>query len=297
MKRLKMGPELKLSSLKLSEAKVPPFVNDLYWDLRDRRLLPLVALVIVAIVAVPFLLGGKSGQGSSPGTLAASPPAAAGSGAEGPKLVAVEAKPGLRNYHERLLSHRSPTDPFKQRYTAPQTAGAQLGGGEASSTSTTTTTQTSSSSSSGSSTTIHTETTHPSGSGAPAPGELRLYTTAADIKVVRSETKPDGKVVHDEPVVRHRVLPPAPVPSEKTAAVVYMGMDKNRLPLLLVSDAVTGAFGEGKCLAGTSTCQLLEVEPGMPETFVYGQGGKVRYKITILHTEPVLAGKYPSKPE
>jgi len=296
MKRMKMGPELKLSSLKLSEVKVPPFVSDLYWDLRDRRLLPLVALVIVAIVAVPFLLGGKSSQGSSPSTLAVSPPAAGGSGSEGSKLVAVEAKPGLRNYHERLLNHRSPTDPFEQRYTGPQTAAAQLGGGETSSTSTTTTTT--KTSSDGSSTTVQTETTHQSGGGsAPAPGELRLYTTAADIKIVRSETKPSGKVVHDDPVVRHRVLPPAPIPNEKTGAVVYMGMDKNRLPLLLVSDAVTGTFGEGKCLAGASTCQLLEVEPGMPTTFVYGESGKVRYKITILHTEPVIAGKYPSKPE
>lgn len=287
MKRLKMGPELKISSLKLSEVKVPPFVSDLYWDLRDRRLLPLVGLVVVAIVAVPFLLGGKSDQGSSPSTLSVSPPAVSGSGSEGSKLVAVEAKPGLRNYHERLLNHRTPTDPFKQRYTAPQLAGSELGGGETSSTSTTTTTT----SSSGSSTTVQTETTHQGGS-APAPGELRLYTTAADIKIVRSETKPDGKVVHEEPVVRHRVLPPASIPSEKTAAVVYMGMDKNHLPLLLVSDAVTGIFGEGKCLAGASTCQLLEVETGMPETFVYGESGKVRYKITVLHTEPVLAGKY-----
>jgi len=287
MNRLKKGPELKLPEL-----KVPPFLSDLYWDLRDRRLLPLVALAIVAIVAVPFLLGGKSGPDQSASTLSISPPAAGG-GSEGSRLVAVEAKPGLRNYHKRL-AHRSPTDPFEQRYTAPQTAGAQLGGGGGETTSTSTTTTTTSSG--GSKTTIQTETTHQGGS-APAPGELRLYTTAADIKIARSETKPDGKVVHDEPVVRHRVLPPAAIPSEKAAAVVYMGMDKNRLPLLLVSDAVTGTFGEGKCLAGASTCQLLEVETSMPETFVYGESGKVRYKITVLHTEPVLAGKYAPKPE
>lgn len=292
MKGLKKGPELKLSSLKLSELKAPPFLSDLYWDLRDRRLLPLVGLVIVAIVAVPFLLGGKSDKSSSSSALTVAPPPA-GSSSGGSTLVAVEAKPGLRNYHKRL-AHRSPNNPFKQRYTEPQTAGAQLGGGETSSTSTTTTTTTTSSN--GSSTGVKTETPHQGGS-APAPGELRLYTTAADIKIVRSETKPDGKVVHDEPVVRHRVLPPAPIPNEKTGAVVYMGMDKNHLPLLLVSDAVTGTFGEGKCLAGASTCQLLEVEIGMPTTFVYGESGKVRYKITVLHTEPVLAGKYAPAPE
>jgi len=61
MKRLKKGPELKLSEL-----KVPPFLTDLYYDLRDRRLLPLVALVVVAIFAVPFLLGGESTKPATP---------------------------------------------------------------------------------------------------------------------------------------------------------------------------------------------------------------------------------------
>lgn len=276
MKRLKKGPELKLSEL-----KVPPFLSDLYWDLRDRRLLPLVALVVVAIVAVPFLLGGKSDQGGSTGAASvAPPPAATGSG--GARLVAVEAKPGLRNYHKRL-GHRSPTDPFKQRYTGPQLAGSELGG-EPSSTSST-------ASSSGESTTTITTTTETSGGAAPS-GELHYYTMAADIKVVRSETKADGSVVHDEPVVHHRVLPPAPVPGEKETAVVYMGVARNHKPLLLVSDAVKGVFGDGVCLAGSTVCQLLELEKGVPETFVYGEDGRVRFKITILKIELVDAGKY-----
>ena len=55
MKRV--GPELKMPDLK--NVKVPRFVTDLYQDLVDRRLLPLVALILVAIVAVPFLLGGS----------------------------------------------------------------------------------------------------------------------------------------------------------------------------------------------------------------------------------------------
>ena len=59
MKKLK-GPDLKMPDF-----KVPAFVSDLYYDLRDRRLLPLVGLVLVAIVAVPFLLsGGSEEQGA-----------------------------------------------------------------------------------------------------------------------------------------------------------------------------------------------------------------------------------------
>lgn len=277
MKRLK-GPELKLSEL-----KVPPFLSDLYWDLRDRRLLPLVALIVVAIVAVPFLLGGKSERHRVPAAVATGTATTGGGGSGGARLVAVEAAPGLRNYHKRL-GHRSPTNPFKQRYTGAQVA--ELAGEGTASSPTTATSETSSGS-----TKTTTTTTETSGGASPS-GELRYYTTAADIKIVRSETKADGSVVHEKPVVHHRVLPPAPVPGEKQAAVVYMGVAQNHKPLLLVSDAVKGVFGDGVCLAGATVCQLLELEKGVPETFVYGEDGKVRFKITILKIELVSAGKY-----
>ena len=289
MKRLK-GPELKFSEL-----KVPPFLSDLYWDLRDRRLLPLVGLVLLAIVAVPFLLGGGSEEGEPSTSLTIEPPASSG-GSEASRLVAVEAKPGLRDYHKRL-DHRSPTNPFKQRYTTPQTSGAELGG-ELSSTSTTTTV-TETSTNGDSTTKVTTDITDESGGdgGGAAPGSLRLFSFAADIKITRSETKPDGTVVHGKPAVRDRVLPPSALPSEKAPIVNYLSISpKTKNPLLLISDKVTGVFGEGKCLSGAATCQLLEVEPKFPVTFVTG-GGKVRYKIEVLKVEPVLAGRYASKPE
>ena len=52
-------------------------LKDLYRDLRDRRLLPVVIALAVAIVAVPFLLGG----GSEP--VPPTAPAAATSGVSG----------------------------------------------------------------------------------------------------------------------------------------------------------------------------------------------------------------------
>ena len=69
MNWLKKGPDLKLpsfSSLRRSKGggegggsglQAPDFLSDLYYDLRERRLLPVILLVVVAIVAVPFLLG------------------------------------------------------------------------------------------------------------------------------------------------------------------------------------------------------------------------------------------------
>ncbi|MFL5900385.1 MAG: hypothetical protein ACJ75S_04235 [Solirubrobacterales bacterium] len=286
MKRPK-GPELKLSEL-----KVPPFLTDLYWDLRDRRLLPLVALVAVAIVAVPFLLGGKSDESSTRGVVAVATPDAAAGGPDSSTLVAVEAKPGLRDYHKRL-AHRRPTNPFKPRYSGPQLAGSELGGGELSSTSTTSTSTTTTKTSSGTTTTeTTTESPGGAGGGGESPPSLKEYTIAIDVKITRTETKANGKKEKSEPTVHHRVIPPAALPSEKTQAVAYMGLSpKTKQPLLLISDGVTAIFGEGNCISGAQACQLLEVEPGLPETFVFGPNS-ARYKIVVLNPRPVVVGTY-----
>jgi hypothetical protein len=284
----------------MPDLKMPDFLVDLYWDLRDRRLLPLVGLLAVAILAVPFLLGGGDSEEGPP-------PAAAGISSapspepSGSKLIVVEAKPGLRDYRKRLRDH-SPTNPFHQRYTSSVLKGTKLGGGESASTSSSTTKTTSSSTteitktekSDGTTTTeVVTETEGEDGSspsGGAGGNGLSLVAFAVDVKIVRSETNADGSKETDEPIVRHKVVPPAALPGEKAQVVTYMGISpKTRKPLLLISDEVTSVFGEGKCLSGTSTCQLLEVETGLPVTFVFGPGN-VRYKINVLKVEPVVTG-------
>jgi hypothetical protein len=290
---LKSGPELKKPDL-----KVPDFLVDLYWDLRDRHLLPLVGLVIVAIVAVPFLLGGGGSEEEKEAPAIAGASSAPSPEPRGAKLTVVEAKPGLRDYRKRLREH-SPTDPFKQRYTSAQLAGTKLGGGEkgASSSSSTSTTS--------SSTTKVTKTENSDGTkktevvteteGGPNPGgagngELTLFAFAIDVKIVRTETKADGSKEKDDPEVRHRVVPPALLPSEKAQVATYMGISpKTQQPLFLISDAVSALYGEAKCLSGAEACQLIEVAPGLPMTYVYGPND-TRYKITVLKVEPVVTG-------
>lgn len=291
MNWLKSGPELKKPDI-----KVPDFLVDLYWDLRDRHLLPLVVLAIVAIIAVPFLLGGGGSEEESPpavaGASSAPSPEPAGS-----KLTVVEAKPGLRDYRERLHK-QSPTDPFKQRYTAPVLKGTKLGGGggEGASTSSSTIKTTSSSTtkitktekdSDGTSTTeVVTETNGESTPGAPA-GAVVHYTFAIDVKITRIETLADGSK-EKTPIDRDRVVSPGPLPSAKQQVITYMGLSpKTKVPLLLVSDDVNAVYGEAKCLSGESSCQLLEVLPGLPITFVYG-AADVRYKVLITAVKPVV---------
>jgi len=292
------GPELKMPEL-----KVPPFAADLYYDLRDRRLLPLVAVVLAALVAVPFLLSGDSEE---PQPEAAPKPAgeagtAGASSAETARLTVVESKPGLRDYRKRLRSRR-PTDPFKQRFSGPVVRGGQLSS-ESATTSTSPSTETSTPTTTESFETT-TKSPEPSpatsspgsgGVGGDEPSQIALFAFAIDVKITRTETKPNGSKER-EPETRKRVLAPATLPSQKKQVVTYMGISpKTKKPLFLVSSDVTAVFGEGKCVSGTETCQLLEVEPTFPETFVYGENG-VRYKINVLSVEPVSAGHFRSRP-
>lgn len=290
MKRWK-GPELKLSEL-----KVPPFLTDLYWDLRDRRLLPLVALVLVAIVAAPILLGGGSDESAPPASPAVATPSEA-SGADASTFTVVEAKPGLRDYRKRL-ARRKPTDPFKQRYTAPQVKGAELNAQTSTSTtSSTSSTSTSFTDSSSETTSTKTTTVESSSSnppsdsgGADSGAHLTLFAFAVDVKITRIEGGGDGSQTKTESNTRHGVMPPTPLPGEKAPVVTYMGVGQGaKKALLMVSNNVKSIFGDAKCVSGTDTCQLLEVEPGLPETFVYGDND-VRYKINVLKIEPVATG-------
>jgi cytoskeletal protein RodZ len=300
MKKFK-GPDLKMPDL-----KVPGFVTDLYYDLRDRRLLPLVAFVLVAIVAVPFLLSGGSSESGPPKV---EPPV--GDSANASQLTVVKATPGLRDYRKRLQG-RSAKDPFRAPETKPDLSDAQLGtegdngfeSSEVTSTSTSTSTTSEGTKTETKKTTkdengvvtteteTKTEADEPGSSGEGTPGGITLFAFAIDVRIKKATTTPDGGTNSSDPVTRSRVLSPAPLPGEKAQVVTYAGISpKTKNPLFLVSDEVTSVFGEATCLSGDKTCQLLEVEKGMPLTFVYGPAGD-RYKITVLKIFPVTAGKF-----
>lgn len=258
-----------MKSPKRPEMKVPNAFRDLYQDLRDRRLLPLVALLLVAIAAVPFLLSDPSEPKPPP----LSPgPGATGSAANA-ELTVVPAAPGLRDPGRRL-KHREPQDPFVQKFKGkalseesidvesddePEAKGSPPDGGEPP-------------------TTVD-------------PGDPRIFyfTTAVKVKVVKSVPEPEGGVVRDE-VVLPRVLPATTLMGEKQQVVTYMGLSpKNKQPVFLVSDDVTGVFGDNKCLAGTESCRLIELRVDQPQVFFYGENG-VRFRINVLDIEVVRTG-------
>jgi hypothetical protein len=291
----RIGPELKMPDLK--DLKVPPVARDLYRDLRDRRLLPLVALALVALVAVPFLLGDSSETAPPPVTSAEGPVATTSSA----ELTVVKATPGLREPRKRL-KHLDVKDPFKQHYVnAPVAPDPTAVSGTATTSST-----------SGSGVPVEGATSTPptnveadgqdgattpgnsgdsgAGGGAPDTSGLVFYAFAVDVKIVRTETKPDGNKESSELPTHERVLPATSLPGEKQQVVTYMGINpKTHNALFLVSTDVSAVFGDAKCVAGSDSCQLLELEEKLPETFMYG-ANDVRFKLTVLDIEPVVTG-------
>ena len=87
----------------------PKVLADLYADLRDRHLLPLVALLLVAIVAAPFLLK-SGGDGTKSVPPVASPVVGETSDSS---FTVVPAERDLRS-PEKRLGHRQALNPFRQ---------------------------------------------------------------------------------------------------------------------------------------------------------------------------------------
>lgn len=279
MNRLKKGPEIKLSDL-----KVPGFLLDVYYDLRDRHLLPLAAILVVAIAAVPILFGGSSGS-EDPGANGAGEGATASASSSGQpagELVARSA-PGLRDYRRRL--HGQAKDPFKQQYTNVEGTGS--GGSTVSNEEGSSGSSSESSSTTESSTTIEpgsTETTPSSQpESTPGPGQLRYYSYAIDVRVVPGGPEEgDDSGEAKQAKVRRNLPELTMLPARKTPAVIYMGSTRDgKKALLLISSNVQSIFGDARCVLGSQTCELLAVEPGLPETFVYGGAGKT-FKIELL---------------
>jgi hypothetical protein len=271
MKKLK-GPDLKVPEL-----KVPAVLADLYYDLRDRRLLPVIALVLVAIVAVPILMGSDSeGLPALPAGGAAAIEPSPGKTSE---LTVVEATPGLRDYRKRLRD-RSPTDPFKQRYTSlPPSAQVEVsGGGDSSSVSETTTSDGELSVEVEASGEAETAPAPPSGGGNPggtSPGNgkidpkdpgLRFYAFRPDVRF---------GVAGSEDLTRYENLPLGQLLPKQNPVIAFMGVSEDgRRVAFDVSNEVAMVRGPGRCIGGNQSCSLLILRAGQAVDILTGVPGR-----------------------
>jgi hypothetical protein len=298
MNFLKKGPEIKLSKI-----KVPGPVRDVYLDLKERHLLPLAVILLLAIVIVPFALSSSSseeatttGGGGSGGTSGATAVSDSGSG----ELIAKSA-PGLRDY-KRRLDHLTSKNPFRQQYQHAEGSGEGSGEGQSGEEGSTTI---EGSESSGEENVTEFTLKH----------HLIYYSYAIDVKVTtgggeqetRATTSAGGTVAAGPSAtagggkggktqVRHNLPELTMLPSRETPAVIYMGSTKDgKKALMLVSSAVNSIFGDAPCALGSTTCELLAMEPGLPETFIYGDNNRV-FKIEVLQIHLVESDKLEKAP-
>lgn len=272
-------PKLKKPSLKRppgggSSIKPPKLVSDLYADLRDRRLLPLMALLAVAIVAAPFLLSNDDSPEPPPVPAPAAPPATAAS------FEVVPAQPELRDYRKRL-EHRKRVSPFStyaaarvSNQTREEVEGVlnTVEGGGGTETATT-------------ETAVPTGATEaPTTEYAPAQPPVVKATVKANVgyaavlEVGFVGSDPHERTVEDQ----------TKLPSEKNPAIVYTGISPDKSGgLFLMTNNVTAFYGKGQCVLGGATCQQLKLKVGKSATFAIGFG-ETRYKVTLVGFVPIV---------
>lgn len=267
------------SRLKASELKPPDFLADLYYDLRDRRLLPVIALVVVAIAAVPFLLGEG---GESPHIAAPDPEVAdAGGGVgDGAQLTVVESTPGLRDYRKRLRG--TPTNPFVQRYTGvPSTSQLEstgTGGGS------------DAAASSGDEPTVS-----PESGGAPPASTGGGGSTPASPDTEDGDD-PDKSFYAYRPNVRFGIAGTDDLPlyehlslgkllPKDHPVLVFIGAseDGERVAFDL-SREVTGVRGPGKCVGGKDDCGLLILRAGQAVDLSTDTSGRT-FRLHVIRIE------------
>jgi hypothetical protein len=272
MNMLKKGPELKLSDL-----KIPGFLLDVYYDLKERHLLPLVAILIVALVALPIVLSKSSGaEEGEEGAAIATPSTSASTSS----LVVAQATPGLRDYHRRL-SGRTAADPFVQRLSGGE-GGESTGSGSEPTEATIEGGSGGSSPPSGGSNTEASPAPGGEGGGngePPSGGRLKYYSWTIDVRVT---PVPSGNKGKPKTTTRHNLPEMTMLPSKSVPALTFVGVTKDeKNAIMLVSDKVTGIFGDATCTVGSEACQLIALEPEIPETIVYGADSRT-YRIELI---------------
>jgi hypothetical protein len=276
----------------------PELLSDLYRDLRDRRLLPVIVVLVTAIAVVPMALS-KSPKSAAPA--AAQPAAAVQTKSSLPAAQVVVSDPGLRDYKRRLEGD-SAVDPFLPRI--------QGSGGGQTGTSTSVTAATSG----------LTQTTQSSGSDVPPTAEGQAAAQQAESQSGGTPTEPSttsspttqskfyfyrvkaraGQLGEDLKV-HDSVGSLSNLPSDNVPALAFLGVTTNssfqpKTAVFLVSSAVSSVDGEGSCTFAGTYCQLLSLKPGEHEDLVWTDGlvyrvELVKFNLIVRKNPPPVGGQ------
>jgi hypothetical protein len=251
-------------------------VLDIWADLRDRRLWPVAALLLLCLVAVPVVLIKPAEEAPSK---AATPTAGTANGdplAKQAVVQAFDAKPLVKISNLDQFAAKDPFKPIEQlkplsasdvvattgngsgaQPGAGAGAGGESGGGAAGG-------ATPDGNSGGGGGGGVTQPVQPS----PAP-KTKKFTYVVDLSFG-----------HDSDVQRYQSFGRlGMLPSENSPLLVYLGVDGTGTQAAFLVDSSLSATGEGHCKPSPSTCGVVYLEPGEKETFDDGQGHQ--YELVI----------------
>ena len=265
-------PRIQAPRIQKPRIQPPPFLNNLYRDLRDRRLLfPAVAL-LVALVAVPVAFSSSSATTPPPPA-----PMENGSQPEPATEPAVLAEQlGVTKYQKRLARLQS-KNPFKRQYTeVPTTTQPEASSASESSSASTTSSSLATEPSASTSTSPDATTTSPSGpapSATPSqPSEPMLFAFQADLSI-----GPPGDLTRRKNVELGNFLP-----SEARPMAAFAGATEDlKHALFLVSADISSVETDGRCVPGPNACRLLRLKVGDEANLAYAPEADRTYKLRL----------------
>lgn len=236
-------------------------LQDVWHDLRAKRLWPVAALLALAIVAVPAVLTESSAEPSDP----APPPAASAEAPDLPKVqldVADAESSGVGS----ALDVFAAKDPFKPPRAVTSsgstadsgaTAGATDGGaGEAPGT--------------GGGTAPGGGIVAPGQPPAPnGPPSTQEYEYVADVTFWQDGKRRKLRGLHKLDML----------PNQAAPVLIFMGTSENGGNAVFLVDSTLKAAGEGRCDPGPANCAFVHVGPGSEHSFTNDQGDSYRLRI------------------
>ena len=266
----------------MNRIQAPAFLNDLYRDLRDRRLLLPAAVLLVALVAAPMLLTG------SPQSVAGAPaPIAAADQATAVESAVLAEQVGIRDYRKRLQALNS-KNPFDQQFSPPDEGAEAVASAGTSATETAPSGPASAdagtlssgvdpgtTSDSGATTSPPPATDVPTSSD-PSGGKRKAKLVARRIDVTIG---PLGETERMSGVRELDFLP-----SEEVPVVVFLGVSEDgKRAVFLLSDDVVATDGEGACVP--DPCEFLSLKVGQQQYMQYQPEGElepIAYRLKLL---------------
>lgn len=238
------------------------FLRNLWRDLLERRLLPVVAVLVVALVAVPVMIGSGSDDPAT-GAAGATPRSVPSDGGA-QAAVSLDTQVSAKQV-DRAGNVRNPFKPEHAQKIPTTTSSTSAPASKASTTPANTVKPAKSSTPGGKS----------SSSGGQS-GAWRWYAWRADVRLGSHEAMRNHKNLRYVTAL----------PSRSYALVAFLGVEKDHSTVAF--DVSSGIFvtGDGKCTPSKLDCHLLELKKGESALLTKRAGAShfKRYRLRVLDT-------------